>query len=213
MFTGLVEAVGEVRSVLRQGHGITADVALAWPDGETPRRGDSIAVNGACLTAVTADEAGFAAQLSPETLARTLLAELRPGDRVNIERALRLGDRLGGHLVQGHVDGVVSLIAVTPQGDYSRWRLSLPTALTGEVARKGSVCVHGVSLTVADLGHDWFEVALILATLAATNLEHARVGARLHLETDVLAKYVSRAGASSSRSPLDELFGQGASGA
>lgn len=207
MFTGLVEVVGEVRTVSRQGRGVRLEVGVEWPDGVEPRKGDSIAVNGACLTAVASSASHFVAELSPETLDRTLLAELRPAEPVNLERALCLGDRLGGHLVQGHVDGIVRLVAVTPEGRFSRWRLDLPAALAGEVATKGSICLHGVSLTVADLGRDWFEVALIPATLAATCLAGARVGTRLHLETDVLAKYVRRALAGSSRAPLEELFG------
>ncbi len=209
MFTGLIETVGRVEAVTRKGAGGRLEVSCAWPDGDLPRAGDSIAVNGACLTAVEPRATGFAADLSAETLARTLLGDARPGRRVNLERALKLGARLGGHLVQGHVDGVTRLISLRPEGGCSRWRLALPAKLAAEVAEKGSVAVDGVSLTVAGLGADWFEVALIPATLAATTLGEARPGDRLHLETDVLAKYVGRRLGAHQRSPFDELFGHG----
>jgi riboflavin synthase len=213
VFTGLVEAVGTVHTMARTGGGARLAVAAAWPDGDCPRRGDSVAVNGACLTVLEPAPDGFVAELSPETLERTALAELRSGQRVNLERALRLGDRLGGHLVQGHVDAVVRLIAVHPQGGFSRWRVGLPGELKREVARKGSVALHGVSLTVAAVGDDWFEVALIPETLSATVLDGCRPGSMLHLETDVLAKYVISAMAGPRRSAIDELFGSGATDA
>jgi riboflavin synthase len=207
MFTGLVEAVGTVRSVASSGAGARLEVGVAWPDATPPSRGDSIAVDGACLTAVAPSEVGFAADLSPETLARTTLGQLRAGERVNLERALRLGDRVGGHLVMGHVDAVVRLLAIEGSGRFARWRLSLPSELEPEVAPKGSVTLHGVSLTVAAVSSHGFEVALIPETLAVTVLARARVGARLNLETDVLAKYVVRASGTPRRSSLEELFG------
>jgi riboflavin synthase len=212
MFTGLVESVGTVRAVRRSGHGGRLEVMAAWPDGEVPRAGDSVAVNGACLTVLEPDATGFAADLSVETLSRTLLGEMQPRARVNLERAVRVGDRLGGHLVQGHVDAVTPILAIRPQGTFARWRISLPAQHASEVAAKGSVALHGVSLTVAALGADWFEVALIPQTLAATTLGEMRPGARLHLETDVLAKYVRRSVGSSHEGPgsaLEELFGGG----
>lgn len=207
MFTGLIEAVGLLRAVHRTGSGARLEVEARWPDGDHPRPGDSVAVNGVCLTAVHPGPAGFAADLSPETLARSTFGEARAGEPVNLERALRLGDRLGGHLVAGHVDAVVRLLAVTPEGPFSRWRVSLPDELSGQVAVKGSVALHGVSLTVAATGGGWLEVALIPSTLVATVLEGLRVGARLHLETDVLAKYVERAVREREPSALEQLFG------
>jgi riboflavin synthase len=209
MFTGLIEAVGQVGLLRRIGAGARLEVAVRWPDDELPRLGDSVAVDGACLTAVEPTAAGFAAELSPETLRRTLLGELRSGGEVNLERALRLGDRIGGHLVQGHVDGLTRVISIHDEGGFARWRLALPPELSREVASKGSVAVHGVSLTVAAAGEDWFEVALIPTTLQATTLRHHRVGARLHLETDVLAKYVARRLGGGQRSALEEMFGPG----
>ena len=208
MFTGLVEVVGVVRRLSSTGAGARLEVEVGWPDGKAPRPGDSVAVNGACLTAVSSTPAGFAADISPETLARTTLGEQRPGEPVTLERALRLGDRLGGHLVQGHVDGVVRLLAVEPSASFARWRLSLPRELERQVATKGSIAAHGVSLTVAAAGDSWFEVVLIPATLAGTVLGRMRVGARLHLETDVLAKYVVRAVTGNEPTALEELFGR-----
>jgi riboflavin synthase len=213
MFTGLIETIGVVRRLDRAGAGARLEIEAQWPDGESPARGDSVAVDGACLTVLEPSAAGFAADLSSETLARTLLGGLRPGDRVNLERALRLGDRLGGHLVQGHVDGLTRILAIQPEGGFSRWRLSLPTELAAHLASKGSVAVHGISLTVAALSDGWFEVALIPETLRATNLEGQRVGAQLHLETDVLAKYVARSLSDTGRSAIDEFFGGGGDGA
>ena len=127
MFTGLVETVGAVRALHRVGRGARLEVEVRWADDDPPRRGDSVAVNGGCLTAVELSDGGFAADLSPETLARTLLGELRAGDPVNLERAVRLGGRLGGHIVQGHVDAVVQVLSTRREGEFSRWRVSLQT--------------------------------------------------------------------------------------
>jgi riboflavin synthase len=209
MFTGLIEAIGTVDRVTRTGGGGLLRVSVTWPDGETPRRGDSIAVNGACLTAIDPTSDGFSADLSPETLNRTLLGELRSGDEVNLERALKLGDRLGGHIVQGHVDTVTRVLRISPEGGFQRWRFDLPAECRQEVASKGSVAINGVSLTVAALGADWFEVALIPATLQATNFRKLSTNSRVQLETDVLAKYVSRRTGGSGPSALQEVFGGG----
>ncbi|MEJ2477430.1 MAG: riboflavin synthase, partial [Desulfobacterales bacterium] len=175
MFTGIIEGMGSITAIRSVGQArrlaITADYGL-----EGTRVGDSIAVSGACLTAVMVSGKRFEADVSPETIARTTFGEARAGERVNLERALRLGSRLGGHLVQGHVDTVVRLLFTRPEGGFQRWRISLPAEHAREVAQKGSVCIHGVSLTVATLGSDWFEVALIPATLEATNLGRMRSG-------------------------------------
>jgi riboflavin synthase len=209
MFTGLIETVGTVDALRRSGGGARLKISARWPDREIPEKGDSIAVNGACLTAVEPSATGFAADLSPETLQRTSLGELGSGLAVNLERALKLGDRLGGHIVQGHVDATVQLLSVRPAGGFQTWRLSLHTAQKQEVALKGSVTLDGVSLTVADLGADWFEVALIPATLEATTLGALRAGTKLNLETDVLAKYVAQRLGGRGPTALEEMFGGG----
>jgi len=214
MFTGLIESIGSVRRMTRVGGGARLTLEVSWPDESVPSQGDSIAVNGACLTALDPTSNDFTADLSSETLKRTLLGGLRPGTKVNLERALRLGDRLGGHIVQGHVDAHTQLLSIRPEGTFQRWRLAIPAALSREIAAKGSVTLDGVSLTVSNLGADWFEVALIPETLAATTLGTLSSSARLHLETDVLAKYVARrlsgsAGGASAGSAIDEIFGDG----
>ncbi|MGD9254017.1 MAG: riboflavin synthase [Holophagae bacterium] len=209
MFTGLIETVGRVEAISRSTAGARIAISARWPDGELLREGDSIAVNGACLTAVKPTASGFAADLSPETLNRTLLGKLGSGHPVNLERALKLGARLGGHIVQGHVDTIVRFVSIRPEGGFQTWRLSLPKTHADEVALKGSVALDGVSLTVADLGSDWFEVALIPATLEATTLGTLRTGAALHLETDVLAKYVAQRLGGREPSALEQIFGDG----
>jgi riboflavin synthase len=212
VFTGLIECLGTVRGLRRSSTGASLDVHVAWPDGPAPSIGDSIAVNGACLTAAALSHDGFTADLSPETLGRTLFSELRVTAAVNIERALRLGDRLGGHLVQGHVDGVTRILSISPRAGFARWKLALPADLRSEVARKGSVALDGVSLTVADIAEDWFEVELIPQTLQTTTLGRMDAGGRLHLETDVLAKYVARRLGSARPSALESMFGEGGAG-
>lgn len=192
MFSGLVETMGTVRSRQAAGGGWRLQVACAFP-GDPLAVGESVAVNGACLTVAGTDTHGFAADLSPETMARTTLGKLRVGDVVNLERALRLTDRLGGHLVLGHVDATAAILAVRPGAEFRVLRVGLPDRLAPEVAEKGSVAVDGVSLTVTAVGRGWFEVALVPVTLRSTTLSARRVGELVNLETDVLAKYVRRA--------------------
>jgi riboflavin synthase len=207
VFSGLIAAMGEVRGIASRGGGAVVEIAGRLP-GEPLAVGESIAVSGACLTVREPGAVGFSADLSPETLERTTLGRLRAGSRVNLERALRLGDRLGGHLVLGHVDGTAGVIAVHDQQSFRTLRFELPASLAPEVAEKGSVAVDGVSLTVSAVSGGWFEVALIPTTLAATTLSTARPGDRVNLETDVLAKYVRRAttGSGASLAELWESF-------
>jgi riboflavin synthase len=153
--------------------------------------GESVAVNGACLTVVEGDRATFRFQAGPETLRCTNLGELTLGERVNLERSLRLGDRLGGHLVQGHVDGLGTIAARERQGDWEMVWFRCATELTAQMAPKGSVAVDGVSLTLVDVAADRFSVALIPHTLLHTTLGFKAVGAVVNLETDLFAKYVS----------------------
>ena len=206
MFSGIVACTGTVRALRRSGDGARIEIACSLPD-EPVAAGESIAVQGVCLTAVTPSAGGFAADLSGETMARTTLGRARTGQAVNLERALRLDDRLGGHLVLGHVDGTVPVVTVRPGRGSATIRLALPMALRAEVAEKGSVAVDGVSLTVSALGQDWFEAALIPATLAQTTLAELRAGALVNLETDVLAKYVRQV-LSGGRPHLSALLGE-----
>jgi len=192
VFSGLVSAVGEVRGVGRRGGGARLAVGCSLP-GEPLERGESVAVQGACLTVAQPIAGGFEADLSSETLARTTLGALRVGARVNLERALRLSDRLGGHLVLGHVDATAHVVSAQLGREFGTIRFGLPAALAPEVAEKGSIAVDGVSLTVSRLGAGWFEVALIPTTLAGTTLAALRPGDLVNLETDVLAKYARRA--------------------
>ncbi|HEX6968332.1 MAG TPA: riboflavin synthase [Micromonosporaceae bacterium] len=191
MFTGIVEELGEV--VRTVGAADAALIAVRGPMVTSDaRHGDSIAVNGVCLTVVEVTGDVFTADVMGETLRRTALGDLRPGDPVNLERAATLGSRLGGHLVQGHVDGVGEIIGREPGHHWETVRFSLPAGLARYLVVKGSITVDGVSLTVVDLGDDWFSVGLIPTTLKLTTLGHKGVGARVNLEVDVIAKYVER---------------------
>ena len=182
MFTGLVEELGALRD--RQGAVFTFSAEVVTEDAKT---GDSIAVNGCCLTVVEVGAGWWQAQVSDETLARTTLGDLAPGDAVNLERPLRLADRLGGHLVQGHVDGVGEVIDPAPD-----LRVRAPRSLLRYLAEKGSVAVDGCSLTVVRPLDDGFTVAVIPHTARMTTLGRRRPGERVNLEVDVLAKYVER---------------------
>jgi riboflavin synthase len=155
--------------------------------------GESIALNGCCLTVVAVERDCLAFQAGPETLARTNLGDLKAGGAVNLERSLKLGDRLSGHFVTGHIDGVGALADRRDEGDWSTCWFSAPRGLTGQMAPKGSVAVDGVSLTLVDVEAERFSVALIPHTLAVTTLGRLRIGDRVNLETDVLAKYVQSA--------------------
>ncbi|MFG2062846.1 riboflavin synthase [Micromonospora sp. NPDC048871] len=192
MFTGIVEELGEVVGVTPTAQD-SALVAVRGPlVTSDARHGDSIAVNGVCLTVVEVDGGVFTADVMGETLRRSALGGLRPGDGVNLERAAALGSRLGGHLVQGHVDGVGEVLAREPAPRWETVRFRLPAGLSRYVVEKGSITIDGVSLTVAEVGTDWFTVGLIPTTLALTTLGTRAVGDPVNLEVDVLAKYVER---------------------
>jgi riboflavin synthase len=191
MFTGLVEEIGAVERIEERPGGrrfwIGARRVL-----EDTRTGDSVAVSGCCLTAVAVEAACFAVEAVPETLRRTTLGAWREGERVNLERALRLDQRLGGHLVQGHVDAVGEVRAVVPEGDGRRLTLALPAGIARYVAEKGSLAVDGVSLTVAARDGAGCEIALIPHTLAVTIAGDYAPGRRVHLEVDLIARYIAR---------------------
>jgi riboflavin synthase len=190
MFTGLVAGTGAVESLERGDDGVRLRVRTELAGELAP--GDSIAVNGVCLTAVDADEGGFSADVMEETLRRSSLGPLAEGDEVNLELPLRAGDRLAGHVVQGHVDGTGSVEAVNEDGFARLVRIGAPTGLLRYVVEKGSIAVDGVSLTVSAVDGEGFEVSLIPETLERTTLGAARPGRVVNLEVDVLAKYVEK---------------------
>jgi riboflavin synthase len=193
MFTGIVEELGEV--VALDVDGDSARVAVKAPlVTEDAVHGASIAVNGVCLTVVDVQIDTFTADVMRETLERSTLGGLRAGERVNVERAVRASDRLGGHIVQGHVDGVDEVQSRTPGERWDVVRIGLPPKLARYVAEKGSIAVDGVSLTVSGVGEDWFEVSLIPTTLELTTLGLRKPGEWVNLEVDVIAKYVERLG-------------------
>lgn len=192
VFTGIVEELGEV--VSREDLGDSARLVIRGPIVTSDAgHGDSIAVNGVCLTVVDVlADGSFSADVMAETLQRSSLREAVSGARVNLERAAAVSSRLGGHIVQGHVDGTGAIVSRTPSEHWTVVRVSLPAALSRYVVEKGSITVDGVSLTVSGLGPDWFEVSLIPTTLDLTTLGRAEVGAPVNLEVDVIAKYVER---------------------
>ena len=192
MFTGIIEGVG--RLARREARG--GDARLRIEAGTLPfdnvRLGESIAVNGTCLTVVAFDADGLEADVSTETLALTTLGALPAGAAVNLERAMRPDDRLGGHLVSGHVDGMGTVESVTDDARAQRWRFTAPAGVLRYVARKGSICVDGVSLTVNAVDAEGFEVALVPHTVAHTAFATTRPGDPVNLEVDLVARYVER---------------------
>jgi riboflavin synthase len=191
VFTGIVEELGEITAVEN-----LADASRFTVRGpvvtDGAKHGDSIAVNGVCLTVVEFGDGSFTADVMAETLKRSGLGALRPGSRVNLERPMALGGRLGGHLVQGHVDGTGTVLERTPAEHWELVRISLPAELARYVVEKGSITVDGISLTVVDAGADHFTVSLIPTTLALTTLGIKQPGEPVNLEVDVIAKYVER---------------------
>jgi len=192
MFTGIIEGVGRLATLEHRG----GDVRLTIDVGSLPfdavQLGESIAVNGVCLTVIEFDARSFAADASNETLALTTLGALAIGDAVNLERAMRPTDRLGGHLVSGHVDGLGRVERIEPDARAQRWRFSAPAPLLRYIAKKGSICVDGVSLTVNEVDDAGFDVALIPHTVAHTRFAHTQVGDAVNLEIDLVARYVER---------------------
>ena len=191
MFTGLVQSLASVKAIVPEGPGVRLEII----DSRIAVRsavGDSIAVSGCCLTVVSVDEDSFAFEAGAETLERTTLGDLAPGDRVNLETSLKMGDELGGHLVTGHVDAVGTIDDRQDDAEWSTIWIRVPGDLMRQMASKGSVAIDGVSLTLVDVEDQRFSVALIPHTLHVTTLGSRQVGDRVNLETDVLAKYVQR---------------------
>jgi riboflavin synthase len=191
MFTGIIEELGRVRGVERRGEGVRMTVE-ARTVTEGTREGDSIAVNGVCLTALEVGRDSFAADGSRETLQRSTLGSLRAGSPVNLERAVTPETRLGGHIVQGHTDGRGRFLSAEEHGGSWTVRISYPPELARYLVFKGSITVEGISLTVAALADDYFEIAVIPKTWDVTNLSHLRAGDAVNLEVDIIAKYVER---------------------
>ena len=192
MFTGIVQALGRVRALTAVGAARRLRIDSGALDLADVRLGDSIAVNGACLTVAAFDHSGFDVDVSPETLAHTTLGQTHFGAAVNLEKALRLADRLGGHLVSGHVDGVGQVMAREVRDNYVFFRIRAPVALAKYIAHKGSICVDGVSLTVNAVDGADFELLLIPHTLTVTTLGALTAGAPVNLEVDLIARYLER---------------------
>ena len=191
MFTGIIEEMGTVTAwePVADAARITVHAPIAASDA---RHGDSISVSGVCLTVVDQGADWFTADVMAETIAMSTIADVPAGTRVNIERAAQVGDRLGGHIVQGHIDGTAELLTVEPGEQWRVLRFSLDPEHAPLVANKGSIAVDGISLTVSAVGRDWFEVSLIPETLAATTLGLRGPGERVNIETDILARHVAR---------------------
>jgi len=191
MFTGLIEEIGSITSITDSGDGAVVEIS-AHTVLDDVSHGDSIAISGVCLTVIDSTPSSFRADVMKETLRHSAAGSWKPGTKINLERAARVGDRLGGHIVQGHVDATAEVLEVKPGDQWSVIRIALREDIAPLVAHKGSITVDGVSLTVSAVGRDWAEVSLIPETLAATTLGEAAVGDVVNVETDVLARHVLR---------------------
>lgn len=191
MFTGIIEERGQVTAWIPSADAarVTVRAPLAVSDA---KHGDSISVSGVCLTVVEQGADWFTADVMAESIARSTLGALTPGTLVNLERAAKVGDRIGGHIVQGHIDGTSEILSLTDGSAWRVLRLTLDRDLAGLVARKGSIAIDGISLTVSAVGDDWFEVSLIPETLEATTVGARKVGDLVNIETDILARQVQR---------------------
>ena len=206
MFTGIIQAVGRIARLEPRGGDVRLTVDTAGLDMADVALGDSIAVSGVCLTVIEFDAASFAADVSNETLTHTTLGKHKAGDAVNLEKALRLADRLGGHMVSGHVDGAGKVVSVVPDGRSLRWTFEVPSELARYIAHKGSVCIDGTSLTVNEVGGNRFGVNLIPHTVAHTAFAARRPGDAVNIEVDVVARYVERLLTGGDGPRLDEAF-------
>mgnify|MGYP001246035277 CR=1 FL=1 len=191
MFTGLVEDCGTISQLVRTSSEARLTINTALPTAEL-QLGDSVAVNGACLTVIAKDEKSFTVDMSPETFDRTTFSDLQSGSRVNLERALRVGDRLGGHIVTGHIDTVGSVVSVKQEQNAVVITFEIDDAYVRYFVAKGSVAIDGISLTVNTVEKNRFSVSIIPHTLQATTLDSCKSGRRVNIETDILGKYVER---------------------
>lgn len=191
MFTGLIESVGEIKKATSQSGGLQLTIQSAIPRQEIVL-GESIAVDGACLTVTGFIDRGFTVDVSPETLQRTTLGKKKTGDRVNLERALRLSDRLGGHLVTGHIDGIGTIRLIENKGDFTRIEFAAPENIVKYIIEKGCIAVDGISLTVNECSDKGFNVMIIPHTLAQTTLAGKKAGDQVNLENDIIGKYVEK---------------------
>ena len=206
MFTGIIQAVGRVARLEARGGDVRLAIDTAALDMADVQLGDSIAVSGVCLTVIAQQPSGFSADVSNETLALTTLGRLKAGDPVNLEKALRLADRLGGHLVSGHVDGLGKVVSITPDARSQRWTFEVAPTLARYIAGKGSICIDGTSLTVNEVNGMRFGVNLIPHTVEHTAFHARRAGDAVNIEVDVIARYVERLLASGQAPRLDEAF-------
>jgi len=208
MFTGLVETLGSITALEKADNGIRLSVK-PMTDYEL-KTGDSVSVNGVCLTVTDTGKNAPAFDVSPETLRSTNLGELRVGNKVNLERALRLSDRLGGHVVTGHVDGVGTILEKRQAGEYTFYTFEAPAAISRYIVKKGSIAIDGISLTVVEIERRGFSVAIIPHTLKATNIGGKNVGDRVNLEADILGKYIEKfLGGNDNDKNLMELLKEG----
>lgn len=191
MFTGLIEDVGTVRSLRHSGGGARLEILTKIPLAEVSL-GDSIAVNGICLTVVELGGGAFVADVSPETLSCSSLSQLTPASSVNLERALRLSDRLGGHIVSGHIDDVAIVVSRQKDGNATRYSFRTSEKTLRYIVEKGSITIDGISLTVNDVTQETFSVSIIPHSLAQTTLKNIEIGCKVNIETDIIARYVEK---------------------
>ena len=192
MFTGIIAAIGKVEKIQSQAGDLRLQINSQKLDLSDVKLGDSIAINGVCLTVVEQHKAQIAFDVSRESLDRTSLGSLSNGSDVNLEKALAVGDRLGGHFVSGHVDGLATIISIQSSARSVQFRIEVPTGLERYIAEKGSICIDGTSLTVNNVADNWFEVNVIPHTLQETIISHYKVSTKVNLEVDLIARYLER---------------------